>query len=362
LQKFNKFNKIYAMRKKWWLFIPLVLVLLYFLGPRPKDPVYSATMPSVPATFTALESYIHDEEATHRLKPDNEARIVWADSSRQKTVYAIVYLHGFSASQGEGDPTDLDIARKFGCNLFLSRLAEHGIDTPDAMINLTADEYWESAKEALAIGEQLGTKVILMGTSTGGTLALQLAATYPDKIAALVLLSPNIAINDPNAWLLNDHWGLQIARMVSGGKYIDVKEDYGPLYRQYWYPKYRLEAAVALEELLETTMNERTFGEVKQPVGLFYYYKDKVHQDSTVKVSAELSMFDELGTPSNLKYKEAIPEAGTHVIGSSVRSHDVPGVEKGVSHFLSDIVHLPVAADSNAGTRSDSPPPTHAGP
>ena len=257
------------MRKKWWLFIPLVLVLLYFLGPRPKDPVYSPTMPSVPATFTALESYIHDEEATHRLKPDNEARIVWADSSRQKTGYVIVYLHGFSASQGEGDPTDLDIARKFGCNLFLSRLAEHGIDTPDAMINLTADEYWESAKEALAIGEQLGTKVILMGTSTGGTLALQLAAAYPDKIAALVLLSPNIAINDPNAWLLNDHWGLQIARLVSGGKYIDVKEDYGPLYRQYWYPKYRLEAAVALEELLETTMNEQTFGAVKQPVGSF---------------------------------------------------------------------------------------------
>jgi pimeloyl-ACP methyl ester carboxylesterase len=210
------------------------------------------------------------------------------------------------------------------------------------MINLTADEYWESAKEALAVGEQLGTKVILMGTSTGGTLALQLAAAYPEKIAALVLLSPNIAINDPNAWLLNDPWGLQIARLVSGGKYIDVKEDYGPLYRQYWYPKYRLEAAVALEELVETTMNDRTFGAVKQPVGLFYYYKDKVHQDSTVKVSAELSMFNELGTPANLKYKEAIPEAGTHVIGSSVRSHDVPGVEKGVSHFLYDIVGIPI--------------------
>ena len=50
------------------------------------------------------------KKATHRLKPDNEARIVWADSSRQKTAYAIVYLHGFSASLGEGDPTDTDIA------------------------------------------------------------------------------------------------------------------------------------------------------------------------------------------------------------------------------------------------------------
>ena len=90
-------------------------------------------------------------------------------------------------------------------------------------------------------------------------------------------------------------------------------------------------------------MNETTFGKVRQPVGLFYYYKDKEHQDSTVNVSAELSMFDELGTPNTLKYKEAIPNAGTHVIGSSIRSHDVPAVEDGIAHFLSDIVHLPAA-------------------
>jgi pimeloyl-ACP methyl ester carboxylesterase len=198
-----------------------------------------------------------------------------------------------------------------------------------------------------------------MGTSTGGTLALQLAATYPGQVAALVLLSPNIAINDPNAWLLDHHWGLQIARMVTGSKYIESKEDYGPLWRQYWYPKYRIEAAVALEELLETTMNESNFARVQQPVGLFYYYKDKVRQDSTVKVSAELSMFDELGTPPALKYKEAIPEAGTHVIGSSIRSHDVAGVEKGVIHFLTDILHLPAAADTLTGPhpRLSIPPP-----
>jgi hypothetical protein len=95
-------------------------------------------------------------------------------------------------------------------------------------------------------------------------------------------------------------------------------------------------------------------------VGLFYYYKDKVHQDSTVKVSAELSMFGELGTPTDLKYKEAIPEAGTHVIGSSIRSHDVPGLEKGITHFLSDIMHLPIATDTLSGTTPNVHPPTNA--
>ena len=332
------------MRKKRrfrWLLIPLFLVILYLLGPAPSTPDYSKEIPVIPAAPDSLTAYIRNNESQHRLKPDNEARIVWLDSARTKTPYAIVYLHGFSASQGEGAPLDTAIARKYGCNLYLSRLAEHGIDTVDAMVNLTADNYWESAKQALAIGSKIGDKVILMGTSTGGTLALQLAAAYPDKVAALVLLSPNIAINDPNAWVANNHWGLQLAHLITGSKYIISKEDYGPLYRQYWYPQYRTEAVVALEELLETTMNKETFEKVKQPVGLFYYYKDQIRQDSTVKVSAELEMYDELGTPPALKYKAAIPEAGTHVIGSAVRSHDVPAVEKGVVHFLSDIMHLP---------------------
>lgn len=332
------------MRKKWWLIIPVALFILYLLGPAPSTPVYRPEMPAVPAAPSALEEYIRNNEAAYHLKPDNEARIVWAnDSTKQPTEYAIVYLHGFSASQGEGDPVHRYIARKYGCNLFLARLAEHGIDTAEPMLHLTADEYWESAKQALAIGRQLGKKVILMGTSTGGSFALQLAAAYPDKVDGLVLLSPNIAINDPNAWLLNNHWGLQIAHMVTGSHYIESKEDYGPLYRQYWYPKYRSEAAVALEEYLETAMTKETFEKVKQPVGLFYYYKDKIHQDSTVKVEAELKMFDELGTPAAMKYKQAIPEAGTHVIGSSVRSHDVEGVKKGIVYFMSSVMNLPVA-------------------
>ena len=39
------------------------------------------------------------------IKPDNQARIIWADSSKkEKTKIAFLYLHGFSASQAEGDP------------------------------------------------------------------------------------------------------------------------------------------------------------------------------------------------------------------------------------------------------------------
>ena len=347
------------MRKKWLLLIPVLLFILYLLGPSPATPEYRTEMPAVPTAPAALETYIRDNEAHHKLKPDNEARIVWFnDSSKAPTEYAIVYLHGFSASQGEGDPLHRDIARRYGCNLYLSRMAEHGIDTPEAMVNLNADEYWESAKQALAIGQQLGKKVILMGTSTGGSFALQLAAAYQDKVAALILLSPNIAINDPNAWVANNHWGLQAAHLVTGSPYIISKEDYGPLYRQYWYPKYRSEAVVALEEYLETAMVKATFEKVHQPVVMLYYYKDKVHQDSTVKVSAALEMFDQLGTPASQKYKQPIPEAGTHVISSALRCHDIESVKKHIDHFMMSTLRLSPAPGTPALIASKAPPAT----
>lgn len=330
------------MRKtKWPIIILLILAIAYLGGPRPAEPNYALNMPQVPANPHGLEQYVASNEAKHHLKPDNEARIIWAnDSTHGRTHYSIVYLHGFSACQAEGDPVHKEIAHEFNCNLYLSRLAEHGIDTPDAMINLTVNKYWESAKEALAIGRQLGDSVILVGTSTGATLALKLAAEFPD-IRALVLLSPNIAINDPNAWLLNNPWGLQIARMVLGSKYVDSKKDTRDIYRQYWYYHYRLEAAVALEELLETSMNEETFKAVKQPVLMLYYYKDAIHQDSTVKVSAMLEMFNQLGTPNDLKRSLAMPATGDHVIGSYIKSKDVEGVKRETERFLKEIVRLP---------------------
>jgi pimeloyl-ACP methyl ester carboxylesterase len=333
------------MRRKWFYFLPAVLVLFYMAGPHPSRPAYSLDLPLIADNPATIEHDILSDESHHHLKSDNEARIVWSDdSTKEETDYCIVYLHGFSASQKEGDPIHRNIAAEFGCNLYLSRLAEHGIDTSEQLVNLTADKYWESAKKAMAIGRKLGKKLILMGTSTGASLALQLAADFPKDVAALILLSPNISINDPFAWILNDPWGLQVARFVKHGKYM-VADDDRPLYRKYWNKPYRLEAAVALEEYLETAMIRENFRDVKQPVLLLYYYKDKIHQDSVVKVSAMLEMFDELGTPADQKRKLALPNTGDHVIGSPIKSRDVAGVQKEIESFLIDVLAVPRRID-----------------
>ena len=313
----------------------LALFVIYFLGPQPPKPELNDVLPTV-ASINALDSQITAMEAPHKIKPNNEAKIIWADSSKTQTEYAIVYLHGFSASQMEGDPVHQNIAKQFHCNLYLARLAEHGIDTTEDLMNLTAENYWESAKLAYAIGKQLGKKVILMGTSTGGTLALQLAANYPE-IAGLILYSPNIEVFNPSAPLLNNPWGLQIGRAVLKSNYVDIKYK-DSAYPTYWNKHYRIEAVVALQNLLEATMTEANFKKIHQPTLALYYYKDEAHQDNVIKVSAIQKMMQQIATPSNLKMEMAMPNTGSHVLASPIVSNDIVSVEKATAKFMKEVI------------------------
>ncbi len=323
----------------------LLLAGVYFLGPEPDRPHYNLTLPQVPQDAPGLEAYIGQKEANHKIKPGNGAMVVWNDSLKKKTPYAVVYLHGFSASQMEGDPVHRRFASEFGCNLYLSRLADHGIDTTDALLLYTPDRAWESAKEALAIGKSIGEKVILMGTSTGSTLALKLAAEYPDDVFAMIHMSPNIALRNGAAFIANDPWGLQIARLVVGGKYNETDSDEEA--SKYWYKRYRLEAVSQLEELLETTMSKDLFGRITQPSLSLYYFKSEEEQDPQVKVSAILTMNEQLTTPSDRKAAISVPTAGAHVLGCSLTSHDVESVYKEIEKFATEKLQLPKVTHTN---------------
>lgn len=154
----------------------------------------------------------------------------------------------------------------------------------------------------------------------------------------MINMSPNIAINDPAAFVANNHWGLQIARLVIGGNY-QVVEYPEPRY-QYWNTPYRLESVTQLQELIEQKMNPETFERVKCPTLTLYYYKDEQHQDQTVKVSAMLDMHEKLGTAADMKVMTAIPGANAHVLGSTLASEDVPAVEQACFDFATQKLGL----------------------
>jgi hypothetical protein len=99
-----------------------------------------------------------------------------------------------------------------------------------------------------------------------------------------------------------------------------------------------VESITQLQQLLEDKMTPETFKKVNQPLLLLYYYKDDVHQDSTVKVSAMKEMFNQVSTPADKKREVALPNTGNHVIGSYIKSKDLKSVEDETLKFTREIL------------------------
>jgi esterase/lipase len=300
--------------------VVVLLIGVYFLGPKPETPTLtpSASWTDIPDSVSQMDAYIASKESKTVLKPGNEARIVWADSTQpKKTKIVFMYVHGFSASPMEGDPLHREVAKKFGANLLLARVAGHGVpDSDSTYAHVTADDYYQSVENFYAIAKKLGDEVVVLGTSFGGAMSLVLAANHPE-IKALMLYGPCIAIKDPNATLLDNPWGLQMAHLITGSDYRDIPV-MAPGHAENWSLHYRLEGVVAVQNLLTHAMKKEVFEKVKMPVFLGYYYKDEEHQDNVVSVDAMKVMFEQLGTPAGLKKSEAFPNSGNHVITSNL--------------------------------------------
>lgn len=320
------------MKKRYY--IPLIVVALvviaYFAGPQPEPLSLSVNMQKPPPR-QELPSYLQKRESHHSLRPDNEARIMWYDSVPRATEYVVLYLHGFSASHREGYPVNANVAQFLGANLYLSRLRGHGLDTSHQLGTFTAEGVWQDAVNALARAEVLGEKVIIMSTSTGGTLALQLAASFPEKVHALINLSPNIAIADPAAKLLDGPWGLQIAKMVIGEKRY-INQDENKAYR-YWDSLYSVKALVELQRLLSATMKPATFSKISCPVLSLYYYRNAAHHDRVIDIEKIREAHATFATPDSMQVVKALAQPGNHVLASPVKSENVAVVEKAIRHF-----------------------------
>ncbi|MBN2893842.1 MAG: hypothetical protein JXL97_18380 [Bacteroidales bacterium] len=318
--------------------IILVLLVGFFIGPREKAPKLSAEIvDTLPAELKTLEKFISDRENSIKtLKSDNESRIIWANpDSIHKTKYCFVYLHGFTASPIEGNGLSSVLSEKYNANIYLPRLQAHGTESDENMLDFNIEKYWKSAQESYLIGKKLGEKVILLGTSTGGSLALMIAAEYSD-IEAIMLYSPNIDLYDNKSFILAMPWGLQITRLFYGGKYRswDANEEQD----KYWQHYYRLEALVKLKVMLKSYMTKELFTRVTQPVFLGYYYENDENQDHVVSVPAMLEMFDELGTPADKKVKVAFPKAGEHVLTWLYSAKSIDEVRNETFNFLDKIV------------------------
>ncbi|GJM31793.1 MAG: hypothetical protein DHS20C18_07940 [Saprospiraceae bacterium] len=322
--------------KKRYL-IPVLALLTFSVGPRPHYPAIEGKISALDIPLADLDRHIAEKEALiNDLKPDNQARVIWADSVR-RTPYSIVYLHGFSASPMEADPIHLEFARRYGCNMYLARLAGHGTSDPEAFAELTPKQLVDSAKEAIAIGQLLGEKVILMSCSTGSTLSIYLTANNPELIHSQILYSPNIDLESTASEMLAWPWGLQIARTILG-EYNKFTPPPGA--EAYWTTSYRIEGLVALKYLLNETMTDKMFKAIHQPLFLGYYYKNEEERETLVSIDDMKHFYEMITTPEDKKELMAFPDVGAHVIANHFQSKDLESVREKTFVFAENILML----------------------
>ena len=328
------------MKKRY--LIPLLFLGLLFVvfltGPKPDFPNYTSKIEPLKMSLAETEAFVSQKhKGVKNFKAGNESYILWADSSKQKTEYSIVYLHGFSASPMEGDPIHKEFAQRYGANLYVPCLAKHGILDKESFKDLTPKDLVDSAKEAIAIGNILGEKVIVLSCSTGGTLSAYLAAENPELIYAQMTYSPNIDLADGTSELLTLPWGLNLAQQVSGSEYrhVPIPETCAP----YWTMDYRLEGIIALKAMIEGTMSSDVFKKIKQPLFVGYYYKDEENKDKTVSIPAMKAFFEEVSTPNTQKVIHAFPN-GAHVMLSPLQSTNLDAVREETFKFAEEVLGL----------------------
>lgn len=322
---------------KWTGIGAVALGAVFVAGPRPDAAQLTPNLPVVAQQPLQLEKDIATSEAKFDLKPDNEARIVWADTAqKQKTPYSIVYIHGFGASWAEGDPVHKQISAKYKANLYLARMYDAGVKSPEAFKTLTPENFLEGAKHALAVGKAIGEKVIVIGCSAGGLLTTYLASEHPD-IEAIVLYSPCYAVNGMG--LATGPWGEQLLGQIMG-THRDITH-YAPDRANYWLTRFHTNGILTLQKTIDAVVKPSVFEKIKMPVLMVYYYKDEENQDKVVSVEAMQKGFDMLATPTAQKRQVALPEAGDHVIASHFTSKDLKGVVEATDKFLAEVVMKP---------------------
>ena len=247
------------------------------------------------------------------LIPGVEKKIVWADSAGAKTPLSLVYLHGFSATRQETAPLADTLARRWGANLFYTRLAGHG-RPGEALEHPTANDWLNDADEAMEIGRRIGERVIVMGTSTGGTLATWLAAreNTPD-LAGVVLISPNYWVQAAGAGAMLWPWGKQILHMIQGPSYEWKPEN--ELHARYWTYRYPSIALFEMMNLLDH-VNDMDFGQINVPALFVYSPNDRVVNPSRIEAAYE-------AFGSGLKEIEAIEtveDRNNHVLAGDILS------------------------------------------
>lgn len=184
----------------------------------------------IPSRLDELQKYIDDEETkTPGIRWNSRKSIRWYDQIMKRSDYVILYVHGYTATKYEITPVVEKFADNIKANVFYTRLKGsgqgEGTKSKEDLKYTKGVELrdWEyDFDEAFKIARKIGDKIIIMGTSTGATLALHMVYNrkeYKDFFT-FIFVSPNFGPINKKTIIFNLPGGRWITPIVNGSDYI----------------------------------------------------------------------------------------------------------------------------------------------
>lgn len=289
----------------------------------------------LPAGIQDINSYLQQAESRHEITKDTEKKVFWHQGKVEQRQIALVYLHGYSATRQEISPVCEQLAEKIGANIYFTRLTGHGRDA-DFLAEAKVEDWHRDTIQSYQIGKMIGKKVVVIGCSTGATLAAWLEAQGRYDVAAYILLSPNFGLRDKRAQLFRYPFLHPLLHMLLGKerKIPVVSAEHG----RYWTTSYPL---VSLAEMLRLVREVRASRvRITCPLFLAYCPKDKI-----LSTSAMDAFFSQAMTKQ--RYKVVFPSCGdlqAHVLAGDILSpENNQRLLDSMHGFISKNIPLPAA-------------------
>lgn len=270
-----------------------------------------STMQTTLPSLDNLDSYLQQQESAYpHIRKGLEKSIKWYDKNKKTpTEYSFVYLPGFTATRKEIAPVIEILAQRFKANSFYSRLPSHGEEADDYS-NAQTEDFFETAMEAVLIGQKLGKKSIYVGLSTGAAL-LQYTLNRVKSGYAFIGFSPafysrwhfmNVALNP---WI-----GLSLVKLFVGN-YYEWKPRY-PDQELYWNTKYNTDILPHMARVFQIT-SQQDYVQLATPYFLIYNEKDTtIHHKMMLEKWAQAT--------SSFNKKLALTSRDLHVVAGDITS------------------------------------------
>ena len=292
------------------IFITFLACLLFILLLGKREPA-DLTLPKV-SIDTSVDHYLEKrEKEVLGLQPGVNKEVIWAEKKGKKTKFSIIFLHGFTASKFELSPFPNAIALALNANIYNARLSGHGCGS-EALGHVKIKDWVFDLSEALEIGRQIGEKIIIIGSSTGGTLAA--VGACEKNVSGIIFVSPNFKVR----YRFFRVFTLGFARFwipLIVGKY----REYKPISKEhaiYWTTRYPIVAVITMATLVKKVVSQNFYK--KTCPALFIVSKE----DKVVDAKKTLQIAEQWGGQSFVKLVKCGPydDPQSHVLAGDIKS------------------------------------------